>query len=110
MFIVVGFIQLFKKVTIPEGGVLPRLVLSMKKGNMIPMAGTPAAAAAAAAGGASTSKASTSWAPANKKKTTKAAAKMIKAALDAAKSAPTTPAKKGRGKSVGYLGISISQS
>ena len=80
--------------TIPQGGVLPRLVLSMKKGNMIPMGGTTTAATAA---GASTSKASTSKAPASKKKSTKAAAKMIKAALDAAK---VTPTKRGRGKSV----------
>lgn len=86
-------LQLFKKVTIPQGGVLPRLVLSMKKGNMIPMAGATVAAAA----GSPPPKASTSKAPASKKKATKAAAKMIKAALDAAK---TTPTKRGRGKSV----------
>lgn len=89
-------LQLFKKVTIPQGGVLPRLVLSMKKGNMMPVAGATGAAVAMT-GGASPPKASTSKAPASKKKATKAAAKMIKAALDAAK---ITPTKRGRGKSV----------
>ncbi|XP_076459668.1 core histone macro-H2A.1-like [Babylonia areolata] len=84
---------LFKKVTIPEGGVLPRLVLSMQKANA--MAAGAAANATTVAPAASTSKPSTSKAPANKKKATKAAAKMIKAALDAAK----TPTGK-RGKSV----------
>ncbi|KAK7111174.1 core histone macro-H2A.1-like isoform X1 [Littorina saxatilis] len=85
---------LFKKVTIPQGGVLPRLVLAMKKSNMIPMAGTAAAASAA---GASTSKAGAGKGAArSRKKSTKVAAKMIKAALDAAK---PTPAKRARGKS-----------
>ncbi|XP_076452739.1 core histone macro-H2A.1-like [Babylonia areolata] len=106
---------LFKKVTIPEGGVLPQLSLSMYKGNMAASSSatptttaTPSAASASktpAAKGTGTkaagSKAARSKAAAhNKKKVTKAAAKMIKAALDAAKTARTGSRKGGRKKSV----------
>ncbi|KAL8617608.1 hypothetical protein ACOMHN_064698 [Nucella lapillus] len=100
---------LFKKVTIPQGGVLPRLLLSMQKGNL---AGSSSSATPSRASGASTSKAPPTLkaaagargagargATSNKKKT-KAAAKMIKAALDAAKIGPAAGGRKGRGKSM----------
>ncbi|KAK7507233.1 hypothetical protein BaRGS_00001168 [Batillaria attramentaria] len=85
---------LFKKVTIPQGGVLPRLMLALttKKNPSLLGVGGAAAATALAAPTGSTSTAKTT---SSKKKSTKAAAKMIKAALDAAK---ISPAKKGRGK------------
>ncbi|KAL8592666.1 hypothetical protein ACOMHN_037606 [Nucella lapillus] len=88
---------LFKKVTIPQGGVLPRLVLSMQKAKAA-AAGGSVAVATTAPSAASTSKASTSKAS-SKKKSTKVAAKMIKAALNVAKS----PSIGRRGKSVSIV-------
>ncbi|XP_025083826.1 core histone macro-H2A.1-like isoform X1 [Pomacea canaliculata] len=90
---------LFKKVTIPEGGVIPRIMILARQNAL---ASSSAAAATATATGIAAGSvvamptvvaAGTKTANA-KKKATKAAAKMIKAALTASAS----PGKKGKGK------------
>lgn len=87
---------LFKKVTIPQGGVLPRLMLALTSKKNPALLGVGGAAAVTTLATPGTSN-SVSKGASSKKKSTKAAAKMIKAALDAAK---LSPVKKGRGKQV----------